>query len=265
MSKKSGIYLDFNATSPLHPSVKGAYLKAVQLFGNPSSLHAKGREAQEAMSVAREGIAAHLDARSSHLFFTGSGSESNNAALYSAYFRSLHLKKNCHIVVSEVEHASVLETCMHLKKLGVKVTTIPVSREGVVLIDVLEKIMESEPDLVSVMWVNNETGVIQPVEKVLEVARSRGVLVHVDAVQAWGKMPVSLRRLDADFVSLSGHKVGGPKGIGLMVLRDEEHFVPLIRGGGQERRLRAGTENIPGILALGEAVAHLAQDSSFLK
>jgi cysteine desulfurase len=241
-------YLDFNATSPVRNEARAAMLDALALPGNPSSVHAEGRAARAVVEAAREDIARLTGAAPERLTFTGSGSEANNLALAGL--------RPGRVVVSAIEHASVLRPAAERRG---GFAFVPVSREGVVDLDALEEALdepaEGGPTLVSVMYANNETGVIQPVREVVALARRAGALVHVDAVQAAGRIAIDFDALGCDLMSFSAHKIGGPKGVGALARREGLSLAPLVAGGGQERGLRAGTENVAGIAGFGAAAA----------
>ena len=247
-------YLDHNATTPLRPAARAAMLKACDLTGNASSVHAEGRAARAALDDAREVIAHRLGVLPGMLVFTSGGSEANNLALKGAAVERL--------ILSGIEHPSVIEAA---KASGKSVELAPVARDGVIDLDALRIMLPGPPTLVSVMVANNETGVIQPVREVAEIARERGALVHSDAVQAFGKMPLSLSVLGADLMTVSAHKVGGPAGIGALVVRDGVALSPLIDGGGLEMRRRAGTENLAGAMGFAAAVAEPINDLKLLR
>jgi len=232
-------YLDYNATAPLRPQVAEAMTAALGLCGNPSSVHRFGRLARRAVEDAREAIAAALDADGADITFTSGGTEANNLALRASARPAL---------ISAVEHESVRAARGDARTIGV-------DANGIVDLDQLEQALSNSatPALVSVMLANNETGVIQPVGEVVALARRFGALVHCDAVQALGKMPLSIAALGVDLMSLSAHKLGGPAGAGALIAADGVALEPLLRGGGQERGRRAGTENIVGICGFGAA------------
>jgi cysteine desulfurase len=236
------LYLDWNATAPLHPAVRAAMLEALDLVGNPSSVHGFGRAARRAVEAARAEVAALAGAAPAEVVFTAGGSEANNWAL-SAWPGRPRL-------VSAVEHASVLEAAPGA-------TRLPVDGEGLLRLDALEAALAGAggPALVSLQLANNETGVVQPVAAAAAIVRRHGGLLHVDAVQAAGRLVLDRAALDADLMSLSAHKLGGPKGVGALVIRAGLDLAPLLRGGGQEQRRRAGTENVPGIIGFGAAAA----------
>ncbi|MBC8036379.1 MAG: cysteine desulfurase [Rhizobiales bacterium] len=229
-------YLDHNATSPLRPSAKAAILAAMEVTGNASSVHQEGRAARKLLDDSRETIARAIGAIAPMISFTSGGSEANNLALKSAPVER--------ILVSAIEHPAVLKSA---KASGKPVLVIPVTAEGVVDLEALAKLLEGPKALVSVMLANNETGVIQPVREVAALAHAHGALVHTDAVQALGKTPVNFGLLGVDMMTLAAHKIGGPAGVGALVVRDGLALEPQIHGGGQELRRRAGTENLAGI------------------
>ena len=229
-------YLDHNATSPLRPSVKAAMLAAMELGGNASSIHAEGRAARKLLDDAREKLAFWLGCLPQMITFTSGGTEANNMAL-----RGLDVQR---VVVSAVEHSSVLAAA---EASGKTFEVIPVDHNGVLRRDLLQKMLCGTRALVSVMLANNETGVIQPISEIAAVVHATGALLHVDAVQAVGKQQVNFGVLGCDLLSVGAHKVGGPTGIGALVIRDGLAIEPLVHGGGQELRRRAGTENIANI------------------
>lgn len=239
------IYLDHNATSPLRDTARTAMLSALALHGNASSIHAEGRAAHAALDASREALAQALGVISPMVVFTSGGSEANNLALKGSPVERL--------IVSAVEHPSVIEAA---KASGKQVELLPVDGQGVVDLAALEKLLASGlKALIAIMLANNETGVIQPVREVATLAHSHGALVHCDAVQAFGKIPVNFGLLGVDTLSVSAHKLGGPVGAGALVIRDRLALTPLIQGGGQELRRRAGTENIAAITGFAAAVA----------
>ena len=239
------VYLDYNATAPIRPEVAAAMTSALELCGNASSVHRFGRLARRAVEDAREAIAAAVDASAAEIVFTGSGTEANNLALRGP---------GRPVFISAVEHNSVLAV-------RDDATIVRVDRDGLVDLDHLEDLLTTAaaPALVSVMLANNETGVLQPVGEVAALARRYDALVHCDAVQALGKIPLSFAALGLDVMSVSAHKLGGPQGVGALVVRDGIDLAPLLRGGGQERSRRAGTENVAGISGFGAAAALVEQ------
>ncbi len=253
------IYLDHNATTPLDPRVLQAMLPWLQEeYGNPSSLHWFGQRARAAVEEARARVAALIGAEPHEVVFTGSGSEADNTALRGVTARARAGRRG--LVVSSIEHHAVLNTAKALAEEGVPVATARVRQDGVVDLDDLSEKTSEGTALVSVMLANNETGVAQPVAEVSRLARARGALVHCDAVQAAGKLAIDVRALDVDLLALSAHKLYGPKGVGCLYVRRGTPLAALVRGGGQERNRRAGTENVAGIVGFGEA-AVLAGES----
>lgn len=252
------IYLDHAAATPLHPSVLEAMLPYLQsAYGNASSLHRFGRKARQAITDARDGVAAALGCSPGELVFTGGGTESDNMAILGAAM-ALRSAGKRHVVTTAIEHHAVLHACDELERLGCEVTRVPVDRFGLVAPDAIEAALREDTALVSVMYVNNETGAIQPVEAVGRICASRGVAFHVDAVQALGVLPIALASLPVDLMSFSAHKINGPKGVGLLYVRQGVKLQPLHYGGVQEARRRPGTENVAGIAGMAAAVA-LAQ------
>src|SRR5262245_33405689 len=225
-------------------------------FGNASSVHRRGESAREAIDTARERVADLIGAAPEEVVFTASGSEANNLALQGIV--SLASPERSRLVVSAIEHPSVLETARHLATVGVAVTVVPVGRDGIVDLDRLRASLASDVALVSVMLVNNETGVIQPIEAIAALAHGAGARLHVDAVQAVGKIPVHVGELGADLLTLAGHKFHGPLGAAALVVRRRVRLMPIVFGGHQERSRRAGTENLPAIVGLGAAAARAA-------
>jgi cysteine desulfurase len=258
----NAVYLDHNATTPLHPRVKDKIREALDKFGNPSSAHARGREARAEIEAARRSVADLIGASPEEVFFTASGTEANNTVI-----RSLLGSGGGpggaippHVVTSVIEHPSVLETLRILEGDGVEITRVPVDGEGIVDPDDVRKAIRPSTRLVTIMHANNEIGTIQPVEEIGAVARDYGVPFHTDAVQSAGKVPVNVEKIGCSFLSLSGHKLYAPKGVGVLYVRQGARISPLVTGGHQENGLRAGTENTIGILALGEAARAAAEE-----
>jgi cysteine desulfurase len=220
-------------------------------FGNASSVHFNGQQARTAVEDARRAVADFIGAETKEIVFTSGGTESDNAALW-GIFRSGYRPGN-HIITTKIEHSAVLETCMVMEQQGAEVTYVPVDSSGRVDPAAIEDAVRKETVLISVMHANNETGVIQPIEGIGEIARRHGIVLHTDAVQTVGKIPVKVNDLGIDLLSLSAHKIHGPKGIGVLYIRKGIKFRPLVTGGAQEWRRRAGTENVPAIVGLGTA------------
>lgn len=258
------VYMDNNATTPLHPEVKKVMIDAMGLFGNPSSLHGPGREARQLVEAAREKVASFIGASPEEVMFSGSGSEANNtvlSALSCQRERCEYHHEGLHeIITTTIEHPCVLETSKCLQERGVKVSYLDVDHYGKVNVEQLQEAVTDRTGLVSVMMANNEIGTIQDIKKIAEIVHQQEVLFHTDAVQAVGKIPVDVQELGVDFLTLSGHKIYGPKGIGALYVRKEAPFCPLIRGGHQERGRRAGTENTLGIIGFGKAIEMRSQE-----
>lgn len=249
----SMIYLDHAATTPLHPEVLDAMLPFLkEQYGNPSSLHALGREARHAMNRARDEAAEYLGCKSNQLVFTSGGTESDNLAVIGSALANRGKKK--HLITTQVEHHAVLYACTQLEQLGFEVTYIPVNRQGMVDVDQIKQAIRPDTFLISCMYVNNEIGTIQPIEAIGELARANEITFHVDAVQALGAVPLSLNALPVDLMSFSAHKINGPKGMGLLYAASNVKLLPMIHGGSQERKRRAGTENVAGAVGLSKAI-----------
>lgn len=248
------IYLDHNATTRLHPEVlriMEPYLK--EQFGNASSSYRLGREAKIALEKSRKKVADCLGAKSQEIIFTGGGTESDNLAIRGT--ARILRTKGSHIITSGIEHHAVLKTCEDLEKEGFRVTYLPVNADGQVDPDDVLKNIGKNTILISIMAANNETGVIQPISEIGTIARQKGIIFHTDAVQAVGKISVHVENLSVDLLSVSAHKFHGPKGVGALYIRDHTPLSPVLTGGHHEHNLRAGTENIPGIVGLAEALS----------
>jgi cysteine desulfurase len=261
------VYLDNNATTQVAPEVLEAMLPYFhELYGNPSSMHTFGGQVKKRVTKAREQVATLLGALPDEIVFTSCGSESDNAAIRSA-LASYPEKR--HIVTSRVEHPAVRALCAHLATRGYRVTELPVDDEGRLDMEQYRRALTPDTAIVSLMWANNETGVIFPIEKAAEMARERGILFHTDAVQAVGKIPIDLSEQRIDMLSLSGHKLHAPKGIGVLYLRKGTKFSPFLIGGHQERGRRGGTEATPSIIGMGVAAElarkNMDRENTFVK
>ena len=243
------IYLDNAASTMVDPRVVDAMVPYFgQMYGNPSSIHRHGRTALRAVRQARGQVADLVGAKPSEILLTSGATESNNTVLL-----AMNDSTDCHTITTAIEHDAVLEPCRRLERRGVCISYLSVDPDGLVDLDALESKISRQTRLVSVMLANNEVGTIQPIKKISKICHDHGVLLHTDAVQAVGKMPVDVNELGADFMSISSHKIGGPKGVGALFVREGLQLAPLILGGGQERGLRSGTENVAGIVGFGHA------------
>jgi cysteine desulfurase len=246
------IYMDHSATTPQDPQVLQAMLPFFsEKFGNASSLHSFGLEAKEALEDSRERVAKLLGADPEEIVFTSGGTESDNLALKGIASRNRELGR--HIITTQIEHPAILETCRKLEKEGFAVTYLPVTSEGLVEPASLVEAIRSDTILISVMHANNEVGTIQPIEEIGRIAAERDIYLHSDAVQSVGKIATDVNALGVDLLSLSAHKLYGPKGVGALYIRRGTKIESIVQGGGHERGLRSGTENIPGIVGLGRA------------
>jgi cysteine desulfurase len=254
------VYLDNNATTRTDPEVVEAMKPYfVDIYGNASSMHGFGRDARNAVEEAREKVAALLNCEPDEIIFTSGGTESDNQAVRGAAEK--YSKKGNHVITSAIEHPAVLESCIHIQERGHNdVSFISTDADGVLKLDDLKEVLTDKTILVSVMLANNESGVIQPLKEICSVAREKGIVVHSDAVQAVGKIPVDVRELGLDMLSLSAHKFHGPNGIGALYLRKGVKVASLMHGGSHERGLRAGTLNVPGIVGLGRAAEIAMRD-----
>jgi cysteine desulfurase NifS len=257
LSMNHRVYLDHNATTPVDRQVKEVMFEFMECYGNPSSIYSAGKEALAAIESARRSISSLINCTARRIVFTGGGSEANNLAVKGVAFASADGKN--HIITSSIEHLSVLNACQWLEKRGFSVTYLPVDAEGRVNPDALKAAITDRTCLVSVMLANNETGSIQPIVELANIARERGVLFHTDGVQAIGKIPIDVEELGVDLLTMSGHKFHGPKGVGALYVRKGVMLDALVSGGHQEMGLRAGTENVTGIIGFGKA-AELAVD-----
>lgn len=258
---KPVIYLDNSATTRVYPEVVQAMTEMMETdFGNPSSLHRMGLAAEKRMNRAREQVAKAFSAKPKEIVFTSGGTEANNMAIRGVAYQ--YRNRGNHLITTSIEHPSVLQTFRRLESEGFQVTYISVDSEGLVRLDELQAALTPGTILVSVMHVNNELGAVQPVEEIGALIKDRGqrTVFHVDAIQSFGKFPISPQRMRIDLLTISGHKIHGPKGIGALYINEKIQVPPLIEGGGQERDLRSGTENIPGIVGLGLAAERIESE-----
>lgn len=246
------IYFDHSATTPVDKAVAELSLEHMtEKFGNASSIHRFGREARKAVDEARDKVAALLNAESNEIFFTSGGTEGDNLALKGIAFANR--KKGNHIITTAIEHHAILHTCEYLEKQGFSVTYLPVDEYGMVRVEDVANAITDKTILISIMYANNEVGTIQPVKEIGRLARDKGIYFHTDAVQAAGNYPIDVKEANIDLLTLSGHKFHGPKGSGALFVRRGVRIEAIQHGGGHERNMRAGTENVPGIAGLGKA------------
>jgi cysteine desulfurase len=252
------IYMDHSSTTPVDAAVAEAMLPYFsERFGNPSSLYSIGREARRAMEDARANVADMIGAKKEEIIFTGSGTESDNLAIKGLVYRNR--KKGDHIITSSIEHHAVLHTCKYLETQGFKVTYLPVSKEGLVNPEDVEDAITSKTILITIMHANHEIGTIQPVEEIGKLAKEKDIPFHTDAIQTAGNLPLNVDTIGVSLLSMSAHKMYGPKGVGALYVRKGTGLEPLMHGGGHERDIRSGTENVPGIVGFGKA-AQLAKE-----
>jgi cysteine desulfurase len=248
------IYLDSAASTPVADEVIAEMLPYMkQQYGNPSSIHKFGRETTRAMQLARKRVADLIGASPREITFTSGGTEADNLAIKGAAIRARNSGKGSRIVTSSIEHDAVLEPCKDLEQMGFKVSYLPVTDEGMVRPSDLREAMGKDVALVSIMYANNEVGTVQSVMELAQIAHESGALFHADSVQAAGKIPIDVRTLGIDLMSMSSHKIQGPKGVGALYVRAGVKLSPILHGGGQEASLRSGTENVPGIVGFGKA------------
>lgn len=259
MTVRREVYLDHAATTPVHPEVLGKMCRFLEVtFGNPSSLHFYGRAAKQQLETARRRVAALLGAQPEEIIFTSGGTESDNLAIMGTAFA--RRSKGSHIITSAIEHHAVLDTCKMLARDGFDVTFLPVDKDGIVDPSDVQKTIRRDTILITIMHANNEIGTIEPIPEIGRIAREHEVTFHTDAVQTAGYIPLNVDALGVDLLSLSAHKIYGPKGVGALYVRKGTRILPLMHGGGQEREYRPGTENLPGIVGLGKAAEIVARD-----
>jgi cysteine desulfurase len=246
------MYLDNSATTQVSEEVfEEMKPYFTEEFGNPSTLYKYGRESKKALNQARQRVADAINAKPEEIIFTSGGSESDNLAIKGIAFKLA--KKGKHIITTEIEHPAVTETLHFLESLDFKVTYLPVYENGIIKIEDLKEAITDETILITVMHANNEIGTVQPIEEIGKIAKEHGIKFHTDAVQSFGKIEVDVEKLNVDLLSLSSHKINGPKGVGALYIKKGTRVVPLIHGGGQEKGIRSGTENVPGIVGFGKA------------
>ncbi len=247
------VYLDYAATTPTDPEVVKSMLPYfTDKFGNPSSIHSFGQESKAAIEKTREKISSFLGAKQEEIIFTSGGTESDNFAIKGAAYANQH--KGNHIITSSIEHHAVINSCKFLEKMGLKITYLPVSKDGLVDPEDVKKAITDKTILISIMHANNEIGTIQPIAEIGEIAREKEICFHSDAVQTFGHLHINVDELNVDLLSISGHKLCGPKGIGALYVRKGTRMVSFMHGGDQERKQRASTENVPAIVGFGKAV-----------
>ena len=245
-------YLDYSATTPVKKEVLESMMPYFsEVFGNASSLHTFGQKAKEKLTESREIVASTIGAKTNEIYFTSGGSESDNWAIKS--IAKANQDKGKHIITSKIEHHAVLHTCQALEKEGFEVTYLDVDEEGYVELDVLREAIREDTILISIMFINNEIGTIQPIKEIGKIARENNILFHTDAVQALGNIAIDVEDLNVDLLSVSSHKIYGPKGIGALYIKRGSKIIPVSDGGAQERKKRAGTENIPAIIGFAKA------------
>lgn len=253
------VYMDNASTTKISPEVLDSmmpYLTTV--YGNPSSIYSIGRESRKAVENAREQVSKALNCDTNEIYFTSGGSESDNWAIKGIAFANEN--KGKHIITTNIEHHAVLHTCKYLEKYGFEITYLPVKSNGIIDINDLKKAIRKDTILITVMYANNEIGSIQPIKEIGEIAKEHNIYFHTDAVQAIGNIPINLKDLNIDLLSLSAHKFHGPKGVGVLYIKKGVNISNMIHGGGQEKSMRAGTENVAGIVGLGKAIEMATSD-----
>jgi cysteine desulfurase len=253
------IYMDHAATSPVHPAVVESMIPYMTtLYGNPSSIHTFGRKSRQALDDARQFIASSIDAKENEIIFTSGGTEADNMAIIGVALGNRNRGK--HIITSSIEHHAVLHTCQYLETQGFDVTYLPVNDQGTIHVKDIEDALRDDTILVTIMYGNNEIGTIQPIAEIGQLLCEKDIYFHSDAVQAFGAIPISVDELKVDLLSISGHKINGPKGIGFLYVREGTKISPVSYGGEQERKRRAGTENVPSIVGLKTAISLFVDD-----
>ncbi len=261
------VYLDHSATTPVDPEVAQLMLTYyTSKFGNPSSIHSFGREAKKGLEDARQQVANLIGAQPEEIVFTSGGTEADNMALIGTALANV--KKGNHIITSAIEHHAIIDTCKYLEKQGFRLTIIPVDDQGLINVADVAKAITPETILVSIMHANNEVGTIQPIAEIGKLLKDKGIVFHTDAVQSLGKIPVNVDDLGVSLLTASAHKIYGPKGVGCLYIRKGTRIQALVHGGGQERKRRSGTENLPGIIGFGKACElagqRLEEDSAYI-
>jgi cysteine desulfurase len=247
------IYLDHAATSPMHPDVVETMVPFMtEFFGNPSSIHFFGRQSRHAIDEARETVAKSIGAKANEIIFTSGGTEADNLALVGVAMANR--QKGKHIITTAIEHHAVLHTCHYLEKQGFEVTYLPVDERGKISLEDFQRALRDDTILVSIMFGNNEVGVLQPIKEIGQMLKEHQAFFHTDAVQAYGLIPIDVNELHIDLLSVSAHKINGPKGVGFLYARETVKLIPRLYGGEQERKRRAGTENVAGIVGMAKAV-----------
>ncbi len=253
-SSMDPVYLDHAATTPVRPEILEAMLPFLRdAWGNPSSAHRVGRTARAGLEQAKREVAEALGVEPNQVIFTSGGTEADNLAIIGAGLAAQAAGREMHVVTTAIEHKAALASAHAVRRLGGRETILPVTNQGIVDLDALDTVLAEQPAVVSVMWVNNEVGIVQPMAVIGERCAAAGVPLHSDAVQAFGKLPIDLAAAGVRLLSISGHKIGAPKGIGALIVRDRKIIEAIIHGGGQQFGIRPGTENVAGAVALGRA------------